>query len=102
VGERVKITGKTALGLAAGLGAAGVLLAKLTRSARAIDFAGKSVVIFGGSRGLGLVMARELAAEGARVVLASRDAEELERARADLDQRGLTVTTIPCDVRDRE
>jgi NAD(P)-dependent dehydrogenase (short-subunit alcohol dehydrogenase family) len=98
----VKITGKTAIGLAAGLSAAGVLLAKLARSARAIDFAGKSVVIFGGSRGLGLVIARELAAEGARVVLISRDAEELERARMDLDQRGLTVTTIPCDVRDRE
>ena len=95
------MTGKSAVGLAVGLGAAGVLAARMFRAARAIEFGGRSVLIFGGSRGLGLVMARELAAEGAQVVLASRDAEELERARADLDERGIEVSTIPCDVRDR-
>ncbi len=95
------MTRKSALGLAVGLGTAGLVVARMFRAARAIEFAGRSVLIFGGSRGLGLVLARELAAEGARVVLASRKPEELERARADLDERGIEVSTIPCDVRDR-
>ena len=95
------MTRKSALGLAVGLGTAGLVVARMFRAARAIEFAGRSVLIFGGSRGLGLVLARELAAEGARVVLASRKPEELERARADLDERGIEVSTIACDVRDR-
>jgi NAD(P)-dependent dehydrogenase (short-subunit alcohol dehydrogenase family) len=77
------------------------MMARALRSTRAIDFAGKSVVIFGGSRGLGLVLAREFASEGARVVLAARNPEELERAQADLDARGASVTTFPCDITDR-
>jgi len=59
------------------------------------------VVIFGGSRGLGLEIARQLAAEGAYLTLCAREAEELERARMDLDDRGFSATTIPCDIRDR-
>jgi NAD(P)-dependent dehydrogenase (short-subunit alcohol dehydrogenase family) len=95
------MTGKSALGVVVGIGAAGMLLGRLRRSARAIDFAGRSVVIFGGSRGLGLVMARELVSEGARVLLASRNAEELERARGGFDAWEMDVTTIQCDVRDQ-
>jgi NAD(P)-dependent dehydrogenase (short-subunit alcohol dehydrogenase family) len=64
-----------------------------------MDFDGKSVLIFGGSRGLGLVLARELAAEGARVTLAARDAEELDRAREDIEERGLGAGTVVCDIR---
>jgi NAD(P)-dependent dehydrogenase (short-subunit alcohol dehydrogenase family) len=75
-----------------------MVIARALRSRHAIDFAGRSVVIFGGSRGLGLVIARELAAEGARLTLAARDEEELGRARADLEARGAAVTTIACDV----
>jgi NAD(P)-dependent dehydrogenase (short-subunit alcohol dehydrogenase family) len=81
---------------------AGILVAsRVRRSRRAISFADRTVVIFGGSRGLGLVIARELAAEGAHVVLAARDAGELERASRDLEGRGGRVTTITCDVRQR-
>jgi len=43
------------------------------------DLKNKTVLITGGSRGLGLVMAREFAAEGARLVLCARDEEELNR-----------------------
>ena len=46
------------------------------------DFAGRVVVITGGSRGLGLVMARQLAAEGARLCLLARDEDGARRARA--------------------
>ncbi len=65
------------------------------------DLRGKSVLITGGSRGLGLVMAREFAGEGARVAICARDADELERARTDLSERGARVLAVPCDVTER-
>lgn len=82
----------------------GALLA--TRSAvqrwREYDLRDKTVLITGGSRGLGLVMAREFAREGARVAVCARDLGELARARADLQARGAQALAIPCDVTDRE
>ena len=60
------------------------------------------VLITGGSRGLGLALAREFAQEGCRLVLAARDAQELAHARQDLMQRGAEVLTVPCDVTDQE
>ena len=65
------------------------------------DFGGKTVLITGGSRGLGLVLARGFAAEGANVAICARDPKELERARADLASRGARVLAFPCDVTDR-
>ena len=89
------------LGLAAGLGAA-LVVTRLSRARLAISFEGRVVVITGGSRGLGLVMARRLVDEGARVVLLARDMSELERANEELEARGRgEVMTIRCDVRRR-
>lgn len=67
-------------------------------------FADKAVVITGGSRGLGLVLARMLAEEGARVTLIARDDAELDRARQDLIKRGANpnqVSVLAADVRDQ-
>jgi NAD(P)-dependent dehydrogenase (short-subunit alcohol dehydrogenase family) len=61
------------------------------------ELAGKVVLITGGSRGLGLVMARQLVAQKARVAICARDPDELRRAKADL---GDDVVTITCDVTD--
>lgn len=58
------------------------------------DLAGKVVLITGGSRGLGLVMARQLVAQQARVAICARDPDELARAKRDLGE----VLAIPCDV----
>jgi NAD(P)-dependent dehydrogenase (short-subunit alcohol dehydrogenase family) len=93
---------KFAFGVAAG--AAAVLAGRqVARSRHAIDFRGRTVVITGGSRGLGLVMARQFAAEGARLCLMARDASELERARRQLIDRGANdVLIVPCDVRARD
>jgi NAD(P)-dependent dehydrogenase (short-subunit alcohol dehydrogenase family) len=92
---------KFALGLAAGLGAA-LVATRLSRARLAISFDGRVVVITGGSRGLGLVMARMLVDEGARVVLLARDLGELDRARAELEACGRgEVMTLRCDVRRR-
>jgi NAD(P)-dependent dehydrogenase (short-subunit alcohol dehydrogenase family) len=60
--------------------------------------AGKTVVITGGSRGLGLALAREVAAQGARVVICARDEDSLERARHSLEQLGAEVLAVSCDV----
>jgi NAD(P)-dependent dehydrogenase (short-subunit alcohol dehydrogenase family) len=86
---------------AAGLGA--VMLAQAWRRRSDYDFAGKSVVITGGSRGLGLNIARELADEGARLTLVARDAEELERAADDIRTRQpfADVITAAADIRRR-
>jgi NAD(P)-dependent dehydrogenase (short-subunit alcohol dehydrogenase family) len=88
------------------LGAAGVtavLLAQAWRRRSSYDFAGKSVVITGGSRGLGLTLARELADDGARVTLVARDDAELARAEEDvrLRQPFADVLTVVGDVRKR-
>jgi NAD(P)-dependent dehydrogenase (short-subunit alcohol dehydrogenase family) len=92
---------KRALGLGIAVGAGVSLAARALRSARAVSFADKTALIFGGSRGLGLVLARELAAEGAIVCLAARQVDELERARDELTATGARVTIIPCDITDR-
>jgi len=75
-------------------------LAAVARLRHRISFAGKVVLITGGSRGLGLALARELADEGARLVLLARDPAELARAEADLKKHDTEVLVIPCDVRD--
>jgi NAD(P)-dependent dehydrogenase (short-subunit alcohol dehydrogenase family) len=62
----------------------------------------KTVLITGGSRGLGLVLAREFAARGAQVAISARDADELRRAKEDLIQRGApSVLVLPCDLSDK-
>jgi NAD(P)-dependent dehydrogenase (short-subunit alcohol dehydrogenase family) len=60
----------------------------------------KVVVITGGSRGLGLVLARSVCARGGNVALIARDPEELARAKTDLVPRGGKTLTIQCDLLD--
>jgi NAD(P)-dependent dehydrogenase (short-subunit alcohol dehydrogenase family) len=62
------------------------------------DLRDKTVLITGGSRGLGLVLAREFASQGARVAICARDEEELEQARVDLQNRGAEVLAVKCDI----
>jgi NAD(P)-dependent dehydrogenase (short-subunit alcohol dehydrogenase family) len=88
------------LGLTAGA-AAVLAVTQVVRRRRGIDFAGRVVVITGGSRGLGLVLARQLAEEGARLCLLARDEAELARAREDVESLGAEVMTLRCDVRRR-
>jgi NAD(P)-dependent dehydrogenase (short-subunit alcohol dehydrogenase family) len=68
---------------------AGLIARQVVRSKRYMDLSNRVVVITGGSRGLGLVLARECVDRGARVAICARDEEELERARRDLIDRGL-------------
>ncbi|HZJ53235.1 MAG TPA: SDR family oxidoreductase [Myxococcaceae bacterium] len=63
------------------------------------DLRGKVVLVTGGSRGLGLELARVLARKGARLALLARDDEELARARDELRAAGAEVEIFGCDVR---
>lgn len=88
---------------AAAVGVGAALIAwDMARRARAIDFRDRVVLITGGSRGLGFVLARQLAAEGARIALLARTADDLESAAAKLREAGADVFTVPCDVGARE
>src|ERR1700693_353395 len=61
-------------------------------------YRGKIVLITGGSRGLGLEIARQICASSGKVVLLARNTDELARAKSDLDRFGTEVLTIPCDL----
>jgi NAD(P)-dependent dehydrogenase (short-subunit alcohol dehydrogenase family) len=86
--------------LAAGAAASLLAARAAVRNRDAISFEGRVVVITGGSRGLGLVIARQLVREGARVCLLARDTEELERASRQFPHDA-EVLTLRCDVRRR-
>jgi NAD(P)-dependent dehydrogenase (short-subunit alcohol dehydrogenase family) len=73
----------------------------MLRSRPEYSLRGKVVVITGGSRGLGLALAREISAEGGRMAICGRDADSLERARGSLARLGTEVLAVPCDVTDR-
>jgi short-subunit dehydrogenase len=73
----------------------------LYRNINKYSFQDKVVLVTGGSRGLGLVMARQLAEEGAKLAICARDADELETAHLELSNLGAEVISIPCDVTDR-
>ncbi len=65
------------------------------------DIAGQVVLITGGSRGLGFVLAQECARQGARVAICARDAAELAAAQERLAALEKEVLVIPCDITDR-
>ncbi len=94
------LTGKDIIKLTA-LGAGAYALKSAFNHFFDYDLKDKTVLITGGSRGLGLVMAREFAREGARLVLCARDEQELDQARLDLEKLGAEVMTARCDVTNR-
>jgi len=61
---------------------------------------GRIVAVTGGSRGLGLQLARELLGRGARIAICGHDPTALDAALADLQPLG-EVLAVPCDVRRR-
>ena len=87
------------IGLALGLAWAG---RKIIALARQDDLRGQVVLITGGSRGLGLALAREFAALGCVLALCARDPDELARAKAELAESRANVETFVCDLRERE
>jgi len=60
--------------------------------------AGRGAVVTGGGRGIGAAVARALAAEGARVVVAARTTREIEAVASELRQQGGQAWAVACDV----
>ncbi len=82
-----------------GVGLATWAVARLLRDD--FSFVGKTVLITGGSRGLGLTIARRIATLGGRLALLARDEDELARACAELRELGGEAFPVPCDLLDR-
>lgn len=64
------------------------------------DLSGKTALVTGGSRGLGLQMAHALGEAGARLMLSSRKAADLEEAVADLQAAGIDARWVAADCAD--
>lgn len=62
------------------------------------DLTGKTALITGGSRGLGLQMAEALGEMGANIAITARKADELEAAAAALKQQGIEALTVAHDL----
>jgi NAD(P)-dependent dehydrogenase (short-subunit alcohol dehydrogenase family) len=90
---------KAPLLLAAG---ASLWAARRLRSRLSYKLRGRTVLITGGSRGLGLALARQVSAQGARVVICGRDPESLERAYESLAKGEAEVLALTADVTDRD
>lgn len=71
------------------------------REAMAWPLEGRVAIVTGGSRGLGLLLARELLDRGCRVAICGRDAGSLQQA-ASLLGSPQQLLAVPCDVGDRE
>jgi len=82
-----------------GIGLATWFVSRLVRGE--YSFAGKTVVITGGSRGLGLTIARLIAREGGRLALLARNEDELAQACEELRGLGGEAIAVSCDLLDR-
>jgi NAD(P)-dependent dehydrogenase (short-subunit alcohol dehydrogenase family) len=97
--RHTKQTPRLTLGTAVAAGVGAVLGLRALLRPR-MSFQDKTVLITGGSRGLGLVLARQFLKEGARVVICGREEGTLGRAREELERLGGEVLAVPCDVTD--
>lgn len=81
----------------------GALVAKLLyRKVLGYDYSHKVVLITGGSRGLGFVLAKRLLREQAKVIICARDQAELQRASQLLCREGSDLFTVVCDIRNQD
>ena len=62
----------------------------------------KVALVTGGSKGIGLGMASALGKFGAKIIIASRGVEDLQKAEKFLQEEGITARGIPVDVTDKK
>lgn len=65
------------------------------------DLKNRTALVTGASQGIGVYIARALAAEGMNLILAARSADKLESVAEDLRTTGSEVLCIPTDLSDR-
>lgn len=81
------------------LGAGAWLGWQVYRRLTQFDLRNKTVLLTGGSRGLGICLARQLLKHDAKLAICARNADDLERARQQLDGHGAKVLAVSCDLR---
>ncbi len=62
----------------------------------------ETIIITGGSSGMGLAMAKQFVKEGANVVITGRDKDKLQAAKSEIQSVGNTIETFQMDVREIE
>lgn len=67
-----------------------------------LDLTGRTAIVTGGSRGLGLQVAEALGEMGARLAITARKQDELDQAVAHLKKLGVEATAYVCDLGKRE
>jgi short-subunit dehydrogenase len=87
-----------ALGVAAGT----VLISKSINKSKKIELKDKVILITGGGRGLGLILARKLAETGATIVICGRSEETLQKAAVELASRTDKHLEISCNITNKE
>jgi short-subunit dehydrogenase len=87
---------------AIGLSILGLLTVRYqNRKRKTISFSEKIVLITGGSRGLGLILAKQMAREGAKVIICARSPDQLEKARHAIELQSVyPVSAKVCDISD--
>lgn len=70
----------------------------MTNSGKLFDLAGKTAIVTGASHGLGVTFAEALSAAGAKVVLAARNTESLDKVAGKIKEQGGSPLVITCDV----
>jgi NAD(P)-dependent dehydrogenase (short-subunit alcohol dehydrogenase family) len=71
-----------------------------TRSAKSLRLGGQVALITGATRGIGLAIARALAAESCNLILTARDEKSLAKISRELASAKIKILAAPCDVRD--
>jgi NAD(P)-dependent dehydrogenase (short-subunit alcohol dehydrogenase family) len=67
-----------------------------------LDLTGRTAIVTGGSRGLGLQIAEALGEMGAKLALTARKQDELDEAVAHLKKQGIEAKPYVCDLGKRE
>lgn len=67
-----------------------------------LELEGKVTLVAGGSKGIGLACARAFHREGARIVIVSRSQENIDAAKRQLADEGITVTAVAADLSDAD
>ena len=78
------------------------ILMNLLPNNKLLDLTGKTVIITGGTVGIGYGITSRIAEAGANVVVANRDVEEATKAVEELTQKGFKVKAVKADVSNEE